>query len=266
MPKDINVLIIEDDPYARDLMNLLLTRDWRTRVIGEIGTDEDIKTELVSKNIKIDIVLMDTEIPGKGESPIKSALNITKEYPGVKLLLTGTKAHPDTLRASTEETFCGYILKSEIRYSLAAAIGLAIKENKWVLTSSVYKLALQMHLNLPENALMINGKNATEKLTQRESEIARLAILFNMAHRDLADELFIRADQVSKYVSNTYAKLGMDEILNAELNPETFFQDKAVLRRFTEILKGHKSSNKKKSSDMATLAFHLLTMPEIHDF
>ena len=37
MAKDIQVLIIEDDPYARDLMTLLLTRDWRTHVIGEIA-------------------------------------------------------------------------------------------------------------------------------------------------------------------------------------------------------------------------------------
>ena len=41
MAKDIQVLIIEDDPYARDLMTLLLTRDWRTHVIGEIANQHE---------------------------------------------------------------------------------------------------------------------------------------------------------------------------------------------------------------------------------
>ena len=43
MAKDIQVLIIEDDPYARDLMALLLTRDWRTRVIGEIANEHELR-------------------------------------------------------------------------------------------------------------------------------------------------------------------------------------------------------------------------------
>ena len=36
MPKDLYVLLIEDDPFARDLMSMLMSRDWRTRVIGEL--------------------------------------------------------------------------------------------------------------------------------------------------------------------------------------------------------------------------------------
>jgi len=42
MAKDIQVLIIEDDPYARDLMTLLLTRDWRTHVVGEIQGQHEL--------------------------------------------------------------------------------------------------------------------------------------------------------------------------------------------------------------------------------
>ena len=42
MPKDIRVLIVEDDPYARDMMSLGLTRDWRTRVVGEVPNKGDL--------------------------------------------------------------------------------------------------------------------------------------------------------------------------------------------------------------------------------
>ena len=34
MLRDIHVILIEDDLYARDYMAILLRRDWRTRVVG----------------------------------------------------------------------------------------------------------------------------------------------------------------------------------------------------------------------------------------
>jgi len=50
MQKELNVIIVEDDPYARDFMSMLLRRDWRTRVVGEfISLSEK---EIVVKTIK----------------------------------------------------------------------------------------------------------------------------------------------------------------------------------------------------------------------
>lgn len=41
MPKDIRVMIIEPFDFSRHWMALLLARDWRTRVVGEMGKIED---------------------------------------------------------------------------------------------------------------------------------------------------------------------------------------------------------------------------------
>jgi hypothetical protein len=38
MQKELNVIIVEDDPYARDFMSMLLRRDWRTQVVGEFSS------------------------------------------------------------------------------------------------------------------------------------------------------------------------------------------------------------------------------------
>ena len=67
MQKDIRVLIVEDDPYARDLMSLLLTRDWRTRVIGEASGKQELIEFLDQPQTNVDILILDTEIPGEPE-------------------------------------------------------------------------------------------------------------------------------------------------------------------------------------------------------
>ena len=266
MPKDIRVLLIEDDLYARDLMSLLLTRDWRTRVVGEAGSEDDVKRILKNTFQKINTIVLDTEVPDDSDWPFRVAEMAKKTNIPTTILSTATKANPKVLKRLTEVGFGGYILKREVGYSLAAAVAQAAKHKRWVTTPSIYKLALLQRIQLPKTTVILDGTKPVAKLTPREDEIARLAILFNHAHRDLADELIIRADQVSKHVSNIYTKLGLDDILSGEISPDTFIQDKLVLHHFANILaRVAASKSRRKTSDMATLAFHLLTVPEIND-
>jgi DNA-binding NarL/FixJ family response regulator len=266
MPKDINVLLIEDDIYARNLMTLFLTRDWRTRVIGEAGSESDVKRILEEPFQKVHAIVLDTEVPMDPEWPFRVAKIAQKHRDPPVILCTATKPAPGALKEIIKGHFGGYVLKKEVGYALASAVAEATKRHKWIVTPGVYKLALRLRIHLPENTIILDGTKPVTNLTPRESEIARLAILFNHAHRDLADELLIRADQVSKHVSNVYSKLGLDQIIAGEMSPELFIQDKLVLQHFHRILDRVSSPNaKRKTTDMATLAFHLLTIPEIRE-
>lgn len=266
MPKDIHIVLIEDDLYARDLMSLLLTRDWRTRIVGEAGSEDDVKELFDHLTQKTDAILLDTEVPEDPEWPFRvcelgQAMDVKP-----KIITTATRANQDVLKKLISGKFDGYLIKREVRYSLATAITLAVKMNKFVVTPSVYRLALRQRIALPDNTVILDGSKPVANLTPRESEVARLAILFNLAHRDLSDELVIRADQVSKYVSAAYTKLGLDEILSKTTSANVFFQDELVLAHFEQILtRVEGSASKRKTSDMATLAFHLLTVPELRE-
>jgi len=266
MPKDIHVLLVEDDLYARDLMSLLLTRDWRTRVVGEFGSESDVEQFLSDPIQRVGAIVLDTEVPGDPEWPFRIAEYAARTGQKPTLLCMATQPNPDTLKQVIANCFGGYVLKHEVGYALAAAIALAAKHEKFVTTRGAYHLALRERIRLPDNAVLLDGTKPVANLTPREAEIARLAILFNHPHRDLADELVIRADQVSKHVSSVYTKLGLDEILDGEIHPETFIQDKMVLKHFQEILnRMEKGKSVRKTADMATLAFHLLTVPDVRD-
>jgi DNA-binding NarL/FixJ family response regulator len=266
MAKDIRVLLIEDDPYARDLMALLLTRDWRTQVIGEFGTKDDVSHFLSDDDHRVDLIILDTEHPERPDWPL-SISEMIRSFPKPPIILyTGTMPKLSILQSVVKIGGGGYIMKGEVLYALATAVALAYSNN-FVVTPGVVQISPRRVL--PLGTKVINGKKRITTFTRRENDLVRLGIIFNLALRDIADELVLSPGWVSEIVSTVYKKLGMREILTGESPLEAYFEDDAVLERFRKIT-GPTQEKKpdqgfRKSPWMATLAFHLLTLPEIKE-
>ena len=266
MAKDIRVLIYEDDPYARDLMSLLLTRDWRTRVVGEVADQGEMGLFLSEEMQKVDVVILDTEIPGAPDLPARLAA-MTQELPAPpRILYTGTMANRDILEKVMRASCSGYVLKQEVLYALGAAVTL-VDSKTCVVTPGVQKIAGRYAL--PNGTLVIDGRRLTANFSRRENELIRLGIIFNLAIRDIADELVLGAGWVSEIISTVYRKLGVREILTGEVPLDMYFTDEAVLQHCLEITKRATSNRSdgslRKAPWMSTLAFHLLTVPEISE-
>ena len=264
MPKDIRVLIVEDDPYARDLMSLLLTRDWRTRVVGEVANEGELSLFLRDEMSNVDVVILDTEIPGEPGLHFKFA-EMTQTLPKPpEILYTATLANRDVLEKIVRRGCSGYILKQEILYALGTAVAL-IDSGTSVVTPGVRQIAGRY--SLPDGTLILDGRRLTNNFSRRENELIRLGIIFNLAIRDIADELVIGAGWVSEIVSTIYRKLGIREILTGEVPLDMYFTDEAVLVHCKEITKRTTSDQPgtkiRKAPWMSTLAFHLLTVPDI---
>ena len=112
MPKsEFQIVIVEDDPFARSWMALLAARDWRTRLVGEFDQPLKIIPVLTQKVSPVDLVLMDTDIPG-GEDwipQILGAISGMKHPPAI--LCTGIRANPDVLASHDPPEFCGLHLE-----------------------------------------------------------------------------------------------------------------------------------------------------------
>jgi len=263
MPKDIRVLIIEDDPYARDMMSLLLTRDWRTRVVGEIVNQTELEEFVLDEMIKTDVVIIDTEMPGEPGLPFKLAA-ITQEWTQPPVILyTGTQAKHEYLEPIVKLAQGGYILKQEILYGLGAAVALVCK-GTCVITPGIFQMAGRFEL--PNGTMILDSRKRTTSFTRRENELIRLGIIFNLAIRDIADELVLGAGWVSEIVSTIYRKLGLREILTGEVPLDMYFTDEMVLDHIRSITQRSKSDQPggklRKAPWMSTLAFHMLTVPE----
>jgi DNA-binding NarL/FixJ family response regulator len=266
MAKEIRVLIVEDDPFSRDLMSLLLTRDWRTQVVGEVGGYDELKTSIDSRRRGIDLFLLDSEHPGKPEAPFEIADLIEQGPDAPGIVFTGTRPDWRVSQRVAAADRGGYVIKNEILYALPSAVSF-VYQGRLVITPGVLREAPR--LTFPGGTLVLDGRKTAADLTRRERELVRMAMIFNLSIRDIADELVLSQGWVSEIVSTVYRKLGMREILSGEVPLDEYFEDEAVLERCKQILLAGKSGEDgtpfRKSPWMATLAFHLITQPRIQE-
>jgi len=265
MSKDIRVLIIEDDPYARDLMALLLARDWRTRVVGEVANQADVRRFFAQPEQGVEIIIIDTEMPwDQGWLP-EILDSVVSSSPTSRVLFTGTRGDQDILeRALRNGWSCGYVLKHEILYALATAVVVAAR-GRWVITPAIQRIAAVRRIALPQETTILDGTRNVTHLSRRESEVARLGILFNLAQRDLADELVLSVEWISKITRAAYEKLGLRAILSGEASLDAYLEDENIIERYRTAIRKtgtRPDLSLRKAPWLATLAFHLLTAPE----
>ena len=156
MQKELNVIIVEDDPYARDFMSMLLRRDWRTRVVGEFSSlsGMELKQALRSPSAHVDILLLDTEVANDENWPGR-VVQMTRLLPRPPLIVfTCTSPEPHILERILATKGGGYIAKNELLYALATAIASAAK-GQFVITPGV--LIVAGRLELPKHTLIMDG-------------------------------------------------------------------------------------------------------------
>jgi hypothetical protein len=263
MPKtEFQIAIVENDPFARNWMALLAARDWRTRLAGEFDELLKIIPLLNQKASVVDLILLDTDNP-RGEDwipQILSAISGMRHPPAV--LCTGIRASSEVLSRLDHPCFVGYILKNEINFSLAWAIDIGLT-GKWVVTEGVRSLAADIRFALPHPCVVMDGRKTLQStLSKHQAEVSRLAFLFSMERRELADELGIVEDWSYGLVSQIYEQLGVKDIINDEESVQSYFGDQPMIQAHIEKIRAA-GKNSIKAHDLETLAFHIITMPEM---
>lgn len=271
MTANNRVVVIEDDPLSRDMLLNLLSRDWRTRVAAELDSlSENRLIKLLNEeSSQIDTVIVDTEMPRWPDFPIRVFEIITELENPPKTLFLCTVPKPrfwnDVL--INYDFFGGYLAKHEILYSIATAVSL-VEDGYIVVTSAVDQMSAPIHLS-GKKVLLLDGTKNLIGFTPREIDIIRLGILSNHSHRDIEDELIISRDWISKNLSAIYRKLGIQELISDQESIDLHFSHKAIATRVDKILKHFSPSsnptNLRQTPWLATLAFHLLTLPDIRD-
>ncbi len=261
MNRDILVTILEDDVFSSNWMALLMVRDWRTRLIGEFSNKVEFCDFLNRTTQAFDVLILDVDLFGEYFTVDEICQNIINSRRSAKVLLTGVQPELRILRQIQNESICGYVLKHEVGFSLSWMITFAY-EGHWVLTPGIMRLAQDQNFPIPENKLILDGRRKLPGFTDHEADVARMAIIFSLGRRDLADELKISEQWSYGLVSELYKKMGLGEILSEEVDLFSYIPESPIIRkRFSEIIEQLGSSTKAK--DMETLAYHLITMPEI---
>ena len=261
MNNDIRVAILEDDVFSRNWMALLLVRDWRTRVVGEFSTRAELFAYIKGMNQALNVLIFDVDLFDEYFSIREFFQKVSSQFQQTKILLTGIQPDPKVMSQLDTENVSGYVLKSEIGYSLSWVITF-VAEGHWVLTPSTQALAHATNFSLPPNALVLEGRKTIPGFTDHEAEVARIAFIFSAGRRELADELKISEQWSYGLVSELYKKMGLTDVIAGEEDLFSYIGESNIIKnKFQEILEELGPS--KKAKDMETLAYHMLTMPNI---
>jgi len=263
MTDSIRIAIIEDDPYARDMIAMLLARDWRTCVVLELSSNdasEEILEQLTSH--AIDLAILDVEMSAETEKPFKLAQVIWESKQVKKILYLGTSVSNKWLRSLSNEMFGGFLIKSEIRYALVPAV-VESYLGKCVITPGVEK-CMDASITTKE-VVTLSGQNLTDQFHVDRRQIIRLGLIFNLSHHDIADELHFSYDWCAKVISDAYDELGLQDIQSGSKDISECLPHpriKQVIQKLNKSGAGSNSSNMQKNlKEKRTLAFHLMTIP-----
>ena len=295
-----HVLIIDNDPFASRMMDLLLARDYRTRVVGELtgdippesfdslsalhkarGTADGPDSFPPDADQPVDVILLNVENADRPGLPLLILDRLSSWPKPPRVLCTCT--HPDAetaRRIADQPCFAGYLAKSDVLYCIAAAVCLAVR-GYTVITPAAALVLLNGRVALRdrERTLVVSLPPDTKKNRANAklgTDIIRLKLILNLPLSEIQDELCTSEEYVAQVVSKKYADLQLGEIISGrvslqELFASPYLDNGKIIHEYSKILQDQPAllerrkdkTRNPKFRNMDTLAFHLLTRPEI---
>ncbi len=198
----LKIIIADDHPVVRRGLTLTIDAEKDMLVAGEAQNGAEVLALL--KQHKPDVVLMDLQMPEM--NGVEALKRIRAEYPDLPVLILtsfGDDAHVyPALRAGAS----GFLLKEMSGDDLVAAIRGAA-QGKPQLHPDIAK-RLMARAPMPDDPF--------ESLTERERGILKL-LAKGKSNKEIAGELSLTEMTVKGYVSDLFAKLGVNDRTQAAL-------------------------------------------------
>ncbi|TWT87058.1 response regulator [Neorhodopirellula pilleata] len=201
MNKITKVMLVEDHPEYRDVIDLALKDQPDMQLISQVGSSEralQVLQNQLNDNAP-DLILLDLNLPGM--SGLEALPLLRSCCPNAKfIVLTQSDCESDVLRA-TQLGASGYLLKSSTVNQIIEAIR-TVAEGGALLGSGVAKYILS---KLESRLASIELQ---DELSQRELEILTL-LGDGQVKKEIAGQLDISTATVATYVRRIYEKLNV---------------------------------------------------------
>ena len=209
MTSPVRVLIVDDDCYARDALQSLVSRDPRTRVSAAAGSIAEAIAALGSLDgPPPDVIVLDVRLAEGERAGIEAIPGLREVAPGARILITSVSADDDTVLAAVRAGADGYVWKNETAERVALAIA-AVAEGRFVLSRTIADRLLGQIADLGTYAteIMPDGPAARD-LTEAVRKTLYLYCVMGLSAREVADELQIAVNTVNSRIKAAYLMLG----------------------------------------------------------
>jgi DNA-binding NarL/FixJ family response regulator len=199
MNRKIRIMIVEDHPEYREIVELALSRESDIELTSQFGTAERALRSLQDREVRKDpdIILLDLHLPGLGG--LEAIPQFSTRIPGAKIIiLTQSNRDEDVLKAIMLGA-SGYLLKSSTVKQLIEGIR-TVMEGGASLDAKLAKFVLKtLKDKLPPSDI-------EHLLSKREVEVLTM-LAEGRVKKEIADLLHISLTTVISHVSHIYEKL-----------------------------------------------------------
>ncbi|MBR7829460.1 response regulator transcription factor [Actinospica sp. MGRD01-02] len=206
--ESIRVLVVDDQAAVREGLATLLDLTPGIEVVGT-ARDGAQAVELVAEH-RPAVVLMDLHMPGV--DGIQATEQITREHPGVRVVVLTTYADDASIQGALRAGALGYLTKDADRVQIARAVQAAAGGQ------SVLDEAVQRRLIAAIGSTGAASAEPTQTtppassappagLTAREVDVLRL-IAAGRSNPEIAKELFVSEATVKTHINHVFAKTG----------------------------------------------------------
>lgn len=191
----MHIIIADDHTIVLEGLELLLSTFDFVQQVSKATTEADL-LQLLDKDAA-DILLLDIAF-GKSDGR-EICRKIKKSHPALRLIALTSHGDMATVKSSIQAGFDGYLLKSEERSTVMAALQL-VAEGEHFFSPQVRDVFFQQG---------VASHRAT--LTKREEEILRL-IVDEKTTKEIAEHLFISEKTVENHRANLMLKLDVKNL------------------------------------------------------
>jgi DNA-binding NarL/FixJ family response regulator len=194
----IRVIVADDQQIMREGLVALLELLDDIEVVGDAGNGEHV-IRLVQEH-QPDVVLMDLKMPVM--DGIEATSEITRNHPGVAVLVLTTYADGDSIDSALRAGALGYLTKDAGRVEIASALRSAAAGQ------STFDASVSRRLLAALGEQPSRRRGNPDGLTAREVEVLGL-IAEGLSNGEIAAALFIGETTVKTHINNAFAKIGV---------------------------------------------------------
>ena len=198
----LRILIADDHQIVRRGLRMTIEAEQDMKVVADAENGSQVLS-LIKKH-KPDVVLMDMQMPEMDGVDALKQLRV--EFPTLPVLILTTFSDDAHVYAALRAGASGFLLKEMNGDDLVSAIRGAAQGKPQLHPDIARKLMARAPM--PDDPF--------ESLTERERGILKL-IAKSMSNKEIASQLFLTEMTVKGYVSDLFAKLGVNDRTQAAL-------------------------------------------------
>ncbi|WP_405175287.1 hybrid sensor histidine kinase/response regulator transcription factor [Paenibacillus sp. FSL H8-0261] len=198
----IRLLLVDDQPYIRDSLRIILEQQPDFEIIGLAENGEQAVG--FCEQEQPHVVLMDLNMPDMDGA--EATKLIKQKWPGVRVLILTTFQETGLAVEALQNGADGYLLKSTEPQELFEGIRLVHRGVKMI-TPAITNVLIDHYEMHPTSEAQTEQSNEYG-LTPRELEILE-CLSKGMRYKSIAAKLYLSDGTVRNYASTIYAKLGV---------------------------------------------------------